>query len=358
MSLLPSRRLVLETSGQLGLCSAVAPSPASGEVLVRILCSAWCGSDLHTACGRRASPGDHIPGHEAVGLVVALGDGPPVVDLRGQPLVLGARVTWSLAAADGTCPLCRRGYPQKCVNLFKYGHAALTTGGDWSGGMADVCLLRRGTAFVILPPDLVDGVAVLANCSVATAVAALRLAGSVDGRALLVTGGGMLGLMVARLALAQGAAAVCLIEPMSDRREKIARLGVDRLFLSPDVPGSTKSLPSVPLVAVEASGATGTAEALLQELDVGGRLILVGAVFPGVKVVWDAEALIRRCLTIQGIHNYTPEDLLVAVDFLTALGRDSDWDGLLSPLWGLSEAAGSLAEAKGGCWLRVRVRPD
>ncbi|RLS85217.1 MAG: alcohol dehydrogenase, partial [Planctomycetota bacterium] len=51
------------------------PSLGSGEVLVAILLTTLCGSDLHTYCGRRRGPTPMVLGHEAVGRVVAVGSG-------------------------------------------------------------------------------------------------------------------------------------------------------------------------------------------------------------------------------------------------------------------------------------------
>ena len=49
-----------------------------------------------------------------------------------------------------------------------------------------------------------------------------------------------------------------------------------------------------------------------------GISIIAGTTTPGNKVEIDPNDLVRRMLTIRGLHNYAPEDLVAAIDFLTA----------------------------------------
>ena len=90
-----------------------------GDLLVAVRLATICGSDLHTYAGRRSCPLPTVLGHEAVGTVVALGEG-------RDPALMGRRVTWTLADSCGKCVACAEwSLPQKCQTLFKYGHAAL-----------------------------------------------------------------------------------------------------------------------------------------------------------------------------------------------------------------------------------------
>jgi alcohol dehydrogenase len=71
-------------------------------------------------------------------------------------------------------------------------------------------------------------------------------------------------------------------------------------------------------VALELSGSPAASEAALEVLRVGGTAVWVGAVSPTPTVPVHPEAIVRRCLTLTGIHNYTPQDLAAAIDFLAA----------------------------------------
>jgi alcohol dehydrogenase len=69
-------------------------------------------------------------------------------------------------------------------------------------------------------------------------------------------------------------------------------------------------------VALELSGSADASRAAIDVLRIGGTAVWAGAVFPTQPVSVMPETVIRRCLTIIGVHNYTPQDLALAVQFL------------------------------------------
>ena len=126
------------------------------------------------------------------------GESNPLI-IRGVRCDVGDRITWTLCASCGRCSNCRRGLPQKCEHLFKYGHEALA-GDRPSGGLATHCVLRPGTTIFVVPDELPDSVACPANCATATVMASIRLLQEVtpvQGRTVLIAGMGMLGLTAA-----------------------------------------------------------------------------------------------------------------------------------------------------------------
>lgn len=87
---------------------------------------------------------------------------------------VGDRVTWSIADTCGTCPSCAQyALPQKCAQLFKYGHAAMSAGQGFNGTYATHIVLRGGTYMCRLPDALPSRHAAPANCALATVVGAL-----------------------------------------------------------------------------------------------------------------------------------------------------------------------------------------
>ena len=70
--------------------------------------------------------------------------------------------------------------------------------------------------------------------------------------------------------------------------------------------------------ALELSGSPDAARAALDVLRVGGTAVWAGAVSPTEPVPVYPEAVVRRCLTVSGVHNYAPADLAAAVQFLAA----------------------------------------
>ncbi len=342
--------------------SFARPRLATGEMLVQVTFATLCGSDLHTYQGRRQTPCPTILGHEILGRVAALAD-EDAVDLAGVRLAVGDRVTWSIAASCGDCFYCARGLPQKCERLFKYGHERIESSHPLSGGLAEYCHLARGTAVLRVPDPLPDDVACPANCATATIAAALRVGGDLRGGAVLIQGAGMLGLTAAAMAHTGGAREIIVCDPDSQRLPWAERFGATRLVhlragcdeLSQVVQQATDGR-GVDL-ALELSGSPEAMEAGLRLLRIGGRYVLVGAVFPTRDVALPAEQVVRRLLRIEGLHNYTPADLQAAVAFLAANHQRYPFGELVTGRFTLAEADAAFQHALTTKAPRVAVIP-
>ncbi|MCH8892175.1 MAG: alcohol dehydrogenase catalytic domain-containing protein [Chloroflexi bacterium] len=161
-----ARAMVFEAPGQpLELRQFDLPELKPGEILAKVRMTTLCGSDLHTFQGDRGTPTPTILGHEILGTVAELPSGEPITDAFNQPLSIGDRITWSVAVHCGDCFFCRHNLPQKCEQLFKYGHEAIDPIHPLSGGLAEYCHLAPGTAIVRVPEVLPDQVACPANCA-------------------------------------------------------------------------------------------------------------------------------------------------------------------------------------------------
>ena len=350
--------------GVLSPASFALPQLQAGELLVKISLCTLCGSDLHTFEGRRPTPTPTILGHEILGHVAKLPTGGEVCDVSGRPLKLGDRITWAVAASCKSCFFCRQGLPQKCDSLFKYGHQAITDEHSLSGGLADYCHLASGTAVVLVPDELPDVVAAPASCATATVAAALRYAGDCRDRIVLIQGAGMLGLTAAAMAQDCGASAVIVTDVDAKRLVTARDFGANHEVCVKSGPGELRTLIGQLTddrgvdVALEMSGSADATESAIELLRIGGRLILVGAVFPGPPVSFNAETIVRKMLSIQGIHNYAPEDLVEALGFLSRSSDEYDFGNLVSSPFALSEAAAAFRHAAESRTLRVAVRPD
>lgn len=340
---------------------------SQGEALVEVELATVCGSDVHTVRGDRPAPAPLVLGHEQVGRVVAVGDG--AVRADGSALELGDRVVWSVAVSCGDCDRCRRGLEQKCRSLAKYGHEKVHRGWELSGGFATHVQLRAGTAVVRVGEQVPALVAAPASCATATAVAALDAAAErvpLAGAAVLVTGGGMIGLSVAAIAREAGAEVV-VSEPDASRRALARRLGA--IAVDPGAArGAEEHLDSVLerlaargipelLVAIEASGAPPAVLGAIGAVGVGGVVVLVGSVSPGTELRLDPERLVRGLVTITGVHNYTGAQLERAVAFLERSWMSLPLDELVGITHGLEELDVALAEAATGEYVRVGVAP-
>ena len=323
------------------------PTPGPGEALVRIECCTICASDLHTITGARIEPTPTILGHEAIGFVEEVGD-PPAANYAGTPLAVGDRITWSSAVSCGTCDRCVGELPQKCRSLAKYGHEIAEGRCALSGGLAERILLRRGSTIFHLESGLPAEVVCPANCATATVAAALRAAGSVTNRRVLIFGAGMLGLTAAAWAKAVRAE-VTVTDIDSRRLERAARFGADRLVESPGDAAYD--------VVFEFSGSPEAVEAALEAGDVGAKIVLVGSVRKSRPTRFDPERLVRRCLSVFGVHNYQPTDLAAAVVFLEVRGSAYPFAELVEASYPLSETNAAIASALRDRPIRIAIRP-
>jgi alcohol dehydrogenase len=244
------------------------------------------------------------------------------------------------------------------VRLLKYGHAALGEAHALSGGLATHCHLLRGTAVYRVPDDLPDLVACPATCATATVAAALRHAGDVSGATVLIQGAGMLGLTAAAFAATRGAAAVVVSDVDPVRTALATRFGATHTATdSRELPALLHALTGGrgPDVALEMSGAPAAVEAGLELLRVGGRHVWIGTVFPTRPVAISPETIVRRHLTIHGVHNYHPRDLGEALAFLTANHRGYPFAELVGGRFPLDEAEAAFRFAARDRPVRVAV---
>jgi putative phosphonate catabolism associated alcohol dehydrogenase len=340
----------------LELASFAVPEPVGEEVLVRVTLCTLCRSDLHTHSGRRAGPTPSVLGHEIVGRVKAFGPSAPRRDWRGRPAAVGDRISWTVTASCGRCFYCAEHLPQKCERLFKYGHEAVTIERPFGGGLADYVLLKPGTAWLIVPDEIPDVVAAPANCATATVAAVLRSAGELSGRRVLILGAGVLGLTACAMARAAGAAAVMVSDPNPQARQRALAFGATHalcdLLEVHDLTGGRGAD-----VAVELAGVADSVRAGLSLVRIGGTLILAGTVSPTPTVPLDPEDVVRRMVTIRGVHNYQPRDLEAALDFLAGPGRNWPFESLVGATFPLERIEEAFAHAHAHPGLRTAVVP-
>jgi putative phosphonate catabolism associated alcohol dehydrogenase len=285
------------------------PQLQPGDTLVRIRLATVCGSDLHTVSGRRSGPRPAVLGHEAVGEVLVAG--------ADSDVGVGDRVIWAVTVSCGACVRCRAGRSAKCCSVRKVGHETLD--GDWplSGSYAEHIVLPSGATFAVVPDGMPDAVAAPAACATATVMATLEATGHLAGKRVLICGAGMLG-VTAAAACADMGAQVQVVD-IDERRRQLARR-----FGGGDDTGEPVD------VALDFTGAAPAVSAALARLDVGGTLVLAGSVLPGPPIAVDPESVVRRWLTITGVHNYEPHHLIRAVEFLDATRTAYPWADLVS----------------------------
>ena len=260
--------------------------PGPGQVRVEVHHCGICHSDYTVLDGGlAASP--MILGHEAAGIVDAVGDGV-------TSLAVGDRVVLTPIASCGRGYWCTRGEPGGCVNntgvfrgTFADGSTGLSRGdelvyrGMAVGGFAEYALVTE-TGAIKVPDDTPLDVACVIGCAVQTGAGAVLNTAKVEpGATVLVLGLGGIGQSVVQGARVAGAARIIASDPVAERREMAANFGATDL-IDPtveevqDVVARATSGIGVDY-AFEAAGVGALQAVAVEACRTGGTTVLVGA---------------------------------------------------------------------------------
>ena len=275
----------------LGPLAITRRAPGPTDVEIDILFCGVCHSDLHTA---RNDWGGTIypccPGHEIVGRVTKVGAAVTRHKV-GDLVAVGCMVD-----ADRTCPQCRAGKENFCMNgVFTYNSPDQHTGGVTYGGYSECIVVDEH--FVLRVPAGLDpaGTAPLL-CAGITTWSPLRHWGATKGKKVGVIGLGGLGHMGVKFSHALGAHTVVF----TTSKNKVAdarRLGADEVVLSTDAQAMLAHAGTFDLL-LDTVSADHDINAYLNLLTHDGTLVLVGA--PEKPLQVSAFALIMGRRRIAG----------------------------------------------------------
>src|SRR5208282_4927664 len=204
-------------------------SPGRGEVLVGIKAAGLCHSDLSVIDGSRPRPTPMALGHEAAGIVEAVGEG--VTDLEA-----GDHVVLVFVPSCGRCGPCAAGRPALCEPGAKANGAGTLLGGERRltfrgepvyhhlgvSAFATHAVVARESC-VKIDPDLPLELAALFGCAVLTGVGAVVNTAKVQaGQSVAVIGLGGVGLAAVLGALASGATQVVAVD-LSESKLALAK---------------------------------------------------------------------------------------------------------------------------------------
>jgi len=275
------------------------PELKPGMVLLRARRAGICGSDLHYFehgyCAAFVPTRPFILGHEFTAEVAALADGVDVVKT-------GARVTVNPARSCGFCEYCKGGRPNLCRKIIMLGSASTKPPTD--GAFAEFVMVRSDQCHA-LPAGMDDSLGAMIE-PFAVALHAVKRAGAISGKRVLVAGGGPIGLLVAMTARTFGAAPVALSDIVATRRKTASQLGAD-VALDPSVAHLAEQVREIAGdgfdVIFEASGAK---PALRQAFDLvrpGGTIVQIGTLGTD-DIPLPANQLMNREINFIGSMRY------------------------------------------------------
>lgn len=265
------KALYVHAAQDLRLAECSLGAPQAGEVQVRIQRGGICGSDLHYyshggfGAVRLREP--MILGHEVAGRVEALGDG--VTDLAEGDLV-----AVSPSRPCAACAECLRGLPNQCLNMRFYGSAMPFP--HIQGAFREQIVARAENC--VRAEGLTEAEAAMAE-PLAVTLHAVRQAGGILGRRVLVTGCGPIGVLTILAARRAGAGEIIATD-LADRALEFARkAGADVVLNTASNPealapycGGKGSLD----ILFECSGAQQALAGGIAALRPGGRIVQLG----------------------------------------------------------------------------------
>lgn len=334
------------------------------EVLTRINMSTICRSDIHSYQGHRPNPCPGILGHEIVGVIEQIGEA-ITHDMRGDPLSVGDRITWTEFFHEG--PSYYRDVhdmPQKSEGLRKYGHNLVADDPHFLGGFADYCYILPGTGILIVPDVISDEEAAPLNCGVSTMMSVTEAADIQMGDTVVIQGLGLLGIYGCAIAKARGARMVIGLDSVADRLETAKKFGADQTINvsgmdDGDLVAAVRALspPDGPDVVLEVCGVAAVVPAGVQMLRIGGRYVLGGLVNPDSHFTIDGNELVRKWLTLRGIHNYHPRHLIQALDFVIANRTRFPFAEIVDSKFSLEQLNEAFTKAADRSVLRAAIVP-
>ncbi len=271
------KALVLTAPSTFEYLDVPTPSPGTDEVLVRVVATAICGSDVHGmdgTSGRRIPP--IIMGHEASGVIHAVG-----VGVEGWDV--GARVTFDSTVYCGRCSFCRSGRVNLCDNRRVLGVSCEEYRRD--GAFAEYLVVPQRVLYGV--PDGVSFTHAALTEPLAIAAHAVRRAPLDFNDVVVVVGAGNIGLLVVQLLRIAGAGRIVAVDPDKGRRTLALALGADHAL---DADGETLEAiaemsggrgADVSFEIVGTSGALNTALGCVRK---GGAVVLVGNITPTVDL--------------------------------------------------------------------------
>ena len=267
------------------------PEPGPNEVLIKVRKSAICGTDVHIwnwdEWSVKTVPVPMVVGHEFCGQIVDCGPG-------AQKYKIGTRVSAVGHVVCGVCRNCRAGRGQLCRNTEGIGV-------NRPGSFAEyVCLPEQNV--VPIPDDIPDEIAALFDPLGNAVHTALSF--DLVGEDVLVTGAGPIGIMGALVAQKVGARKVVITDINPYRLQLAERMGVQYVVdvsktSLRDVMGDIGMSEGFD-VGLEMSGAAPAMRQMIERMNNGGKLALLGIAPTEFAVDWNT--VIFNMLEIKGIY--------------------------------------------------------
>ncbi len=293
------KAVVIHAAHDLRLEERESERPGAGQVLVRIATGGICGSDLHYfhngGFGTVRLREPMILGHEVAGHIEALGEGV-------EGLQVGQLVAVSPSRPCGDCGYCLKGLPNHCVSMRFYGSAMPFP--HIQGAFRELLVAEAAQC---APADgLTPGEAAMAE-PLAVCLHAVRRAGDMLGRSVLVTGCGPIGILAIVAARRAGADRIVASDLSNFTLEMARKAGADETVNAADDGGRMAAFAEGKGsfdVLIECSGAAPALTAGISALRPRGVIVQLGL---GGDMTLPVQAMTAKELELRGSFRFHEE---------------------------------------------------
>jgi L-idonate 5-dehydrogenase len=308
------------------------PTPAAGEVLLRLGAGGICGSDLHYYFeGRNGSfvvREPLIPGHEASAVVEAVGPGVTRVK-RGD------KVAVSPSHACGHCEGCRSGREQLCTNMKFVGSASLFP--HVQGMFREYFVMGERQCYPV-GGDISLGELAFAE-PLAVALHTIHRGPDLIGKSVLVAGAGTIGCLTVMAARLAGAKRITVSDVLDRPLEKAREAGAD-VAIRVDREADKLASPQFD-VCYEVSGSFAALKSCVAAVKRGGVVVQAGTL-PHEPLPFTVNEIMAKEIDLRGVFRWGIE-FDWAVDYLSS--RRVDVRPLLSGQYPLQDAVAAFHAA-------------
>lgn len=207
------------------------PKLNDGEILVRLLASGVCGSDVHIWKGEDPrAPRNMIIGHEGVGVIVAMKGSKKSVN--GETLRYGDRIIWDRGSVCGRCYYCRvLKQPALCCERKVYGlNQSLSDYPYLNGCYSEYIVLTQNMDIFKIDEKVDPALLVTASCSGATVCHGFDMHRPKIGDTVVIIGSGPLGIYAILLSKLSGAGKIIVTGTSNTRLDFCKAIGADKVI--------------------------------------------------------------------------------------------------------------------------------
>ena len=329
------KSVVIKRPNEISVLERDLPEPGLGQLMIQVMASGICGTDLHIYRGEYMGNYPVIPGHEFSGIVAATGSGVT----RFQ---VGDRVAVEPNIACDNCLNCLNNRQNFCLNWQAIGVTL-------PGGMEEYVVVPEKSAFHIgeLPFEIGAFMEPLSCVVHGVQRAQIRL-----GDRVAIFGAGPIGSLMIQMARIQGAARITVLEINSGRADLARQLGADHVASSFDELQS-----DMYDIVIDATGAIPVMNRTIDFVRKGGTVLLFGVPRSGRNLEMEGFKIFQKGLTV--LSSFTSvRNSFQAVDLLQS--GQVKVDALISHHLPLREMPHALAliESRDPAVKKVIVHPN